>query len=44
MSTRTIVRIEAGQPAHVSTFKRIADALGVEMTEIREFREMVENA
>lgn len=39
--TQTIVKIERGEGARPSSFKKIAAALGVEPQEIREFMQMV---
>lgn len=41
LSTQTIVSIEQGKPARISTYHRIARALGVEPLDIREFRDLV---
>ncbi len=41
MSTQTIVSIENGKPARIESFRKLAQALGVEMMEIREYRDLV---
>ncbi len=38
----TIVRIEAGQPARMGSFLRIAEALGIEPLAIREYADLRE--
>lgn len=38
ISTQTVVSIEKGRPARIKSFRRIAEAIGVEMMEIREYR------
>lgn len=35
--TQTIVRIEKGEPARLETFRKIAEALDVDMLDIEEF-------
>lgn len=41
LSTQTIVSIEAGKPARMQSFRTIADALGIEPMQIREYRDAV---
>lgn len=41
ISTQTIVAIEKGKPARMQSFRKIADALGVEMMGVREYHNMV---
>lgn len=41
LSTQTIVSIEQGKPARISTYHRLAKALGIAPLEIREFRDLV---
>ena len=41
LSGATIVSIEAGNPARVATYKKLAEALGVDLMQIREYRDMV---
>lgn len=41
MSTQTIVAIEKGNPARIQSFRRLAEALGVELMTIREYQTMV---
>lgn len=41
LSTQTIVSIEQGKPARISTYHRIARALGIAPMELREFRDLV---
>lgn len=39
--TQTIVRIERGEVARMDSFRKIAEALGIEVADIREYVAMV---
>ncbi|MBA2753676.1 MAG: helix-turn-helix transcriptional regulator [Chloroflexia bacterium] len=41
MSTQTITAIEAGKPARIKSYRRLAAALGVSVLEIKEYRDLV---
>ncbi|MGB3330685.1 MAG: helix-turn-helix transcriptional regulator [Thermomicrobiales bacterium] len=41
VGTQTIVRIERGEPARIESYRKIAAALDIEITDIREYVDMV---
>lgn len=41
VSTQTIVSIEKGHPARIQSFRKLANALDVELMDIREYRNIV---